>query len=42
VAGDLVSEEMGMEALIAGDISEYLGKAFKKVRSKPFLHEGRL
>ncbi|HKK63014.1 MAG TPA: NAD(P)H-hydrate dehydratase, partial [Bacteroidales bacterium] len=42
VAGDLAAEKYGMEALIAGDLVKHLGNAFKKVRSKPFFHEGRL
>jgi hydroxyethylthiazole kinase-like uncharacterized protein yjeF len=31
LAGDLASAETGMEALIAGDIANYLGKAFQSV-----------
>lgn len=31
LAGDLAAEEVGQEALIAGDLITYLGKAFKKV-----------
>ncbi|RXQ97585.1 NAD(P)H-hydrate dehydratase [Ancylomarina salipaludis] len=32
LAGDLAAEELGQEALIAGDIVEYLSKAWKKLR----------
>ncbi len=31
LAGDLAAAEIGMEALIAGDISNYLGRAFKSL-----------
>lgn len=41
LAGDLAAEEMGQEAMIAGDIIKHLGGAFKKVQDTPFLHEGR-
>ena len=34
LAGDLAAEEIGQEALIAGDIVEHLGKAFFSLRSK--------
>ena len=32
LSGDLVAAETGQEALIAGDISNYLGHAFKQLR----------
>lgn len=32
LAGDLAAREVGQEALIAGDLVEYLGKAFGKLR----------
>ena len=31
LAGDMASKKKGMEAMIAGDIIEYIGKAFKKL-----------
>ncbi|MBQ8958171.1 MAG: NAD(P)H-hydrate dehydratase [Bacteroidales bacterium] len=34
LAGDLATEEMGQEALIAGDIVEHLGKAYGALRAK--------
>jgi NAD(P)H-hydrate epimerase len=34
LAGDLVSEEIGQEALIASDITEHLGKAYAALRAK--------
>ncbi len=33
LAGDLASEEMGQEALKAGDIVDYIGKAFLKIHN---------
>ena len=30
LAGDLAAKKKGYEALIAGDIVDYIGKAFKK------------
>lgn len=33
LAGDLATQEQGEEALIAGDIIAYLGKAFKEIRN---------
>ncbi len=41
LAGDLAAEKMDQEAMIAGDIIEQLGEAFKRVKENPFLHEGR-
>jgi ADP-dependent NAD(P)H-hydrate dehydratase / NAD(P)H-hydrate epimerase len=41
LAGDLAVEIMDLEAMIAGDIIEHLGEAFKQLKEKPFLHEGR-
>lgn len=34
LAGDLAAAEVGQEALIAGDLIEYLGKAFGKLENK--------
>ena len=34
LAGDLAAEEIGQEALIAGDITEHLGKAYAALRAK--------
>ena len=34
LAGDLAAEEMSEEALAAGDLIRYLGKAFLKLKSK--------
>jgi len=31
LAGDFAAKKIGYEALIAGDIIEYIGKAFKKL-----------
>jgi ADP-dependent NAD(P)H-hydrate dehydratase / NAD(P)H-hydrate epimerase len=33
LAGDLAAENLGMEAMIASDINNYLGHAFKRLRS---------
>ena len=40
-AGDLAAEKYGIESMIAGDIIKCIGSAFTKVKSSPFLHEGR-
>jgi len=32
---------MDQEAMIASDIIDNLGEAFKIIKAKPFLHEGR-
>jgi ADP-dependent NAD(P)H-hydrate dehydratase / NAD(P)H-hydrate epimerase len=42
VAGDVAAEKYGMESMIAGDIIKCIGSAFTKVKSSPFLHEGRM
>ena len=31
LAGDLAAEELSMESMIAGDITKFLGKAYKNV-----------
>ncbi|MCF8227073.1 MAG: NAD(P)H-hydrate dehydratase [Bacteroidales bacterium] len=41
MAGDLAAEKNSAESMIAGDITKQLGAAFEKIKSKPFLHEGR-
>ena len=41
VAGDFAAERMGSESMIAGDIIRCLGAAFSRVKSNPFMHEGR-
>ncbi len=41
LAGDLAAEKMDQEAMIASDIIDNLGEAFKIIKAKPFLHEGR-
>ncbi len=33
-AGDIAAEDVGYEALIAGDIIEYLGDAFEQLRNE--------
>ncbi len=42
LAGDLAAGKFSQESMIAGDITNCLGDAFKKVKEKLFLHEGRL
>ena len=32
LAGDLAAEEIGQEAMLAGDIISYLGTAYKKLK----------
>ena len=34
LAGDLAAEELSEEALVAGDLADYLGKAFLWIKSK--------
>ena len=34
LAGDLAAANMGMEAMIAGDITDYLGEAYKQINSE--------
>ena len=33
LAGDLAAEELGAEAMKAGDVIEFLARAFKKIES---------
>lgn len=41
LAGDKAAEKYGEESMIAGDIFRCLGDAFRQVKSRPFVHEGR-
>lgn len=41
-AGDLAAKMMDQEAMIASDIIDQMGEAFKEVKAKPYLHEGRV
>ncbi len=41
LAGDIARDAWGEESLIAGDITDSLGKAFLYMKNKPFLHERR-
>ena len=40
LAGDIAAEEKSQEAMIAGDIIDSLGEAFKKLKAKPLM-QGR-
>ncbi len=40
-AGDIAADRLGQVSMISRDIIKCLGNAFKEVKAKPFLHEGR-